>query len=227
MRGYAKPAGRSTAASRLVEAETIRLAQAGDVAAFETLYGLHKRRVYSLCRRMSGNEAEAEDLAQEVFLLVFRKLVNFRGQSAFSTWLHRVTVNVVLMRFRKKGLMAVSLQELLDPAEGETAKSDFGHRDEVLAGAVDRVVMERAIEDLPPGYRTVFVLFDIEGYEHNEIAAMLGCTIGNTKSQLHKARMKMRAILRRGVSGPEPAGVKKPTTSARREAGREAASAAA
>ena len=201
MQGFAKPLRHSTASSRVLEAETIRLAQQGDAAAFEILYALHKRRVYSLCRRMSGNEAEAEDLAQEVFLLVFRKIANFRGQSAFSTWLHRVTVNVVLMRFRKKGLLAVSLQELLDPEERETPKSDFGHRDDVLAGAIDRVNLERAIESLPPGYRTVFVLFDIEGYEHNEIAAMLGCTIGNTKSQLHKARMKLRSMLELGKAG--------------------------
>lgn len=184
--------------SKMTEAEVIERAKSGDGVAFETLYIMHKRKVFSLCWRMSGNEAEAEDLTQEVFMLVFRKIANFRGQSAFSTWLHRVTVNVVLMRFRKKGLLSVSLEEFMNPEDQEVPKGDFGGRDDLLDGSIDRIFLERAIELLPPGYRTIFVLFDVEGYEHNEIAEMMGCSVGNTKSQLHKARLKLRAILKAG-----------------------------
>lgn len=180
------------------EAEAIRKAQAGDGAAFATLYGLHKRRVYSLCLRMLGNVAEAEDLTQEAFLQLFRKISTFRGDSAFSTWLHRLAVNVVLMHLRKKGLPQVSLEETLEPAQDDGPRKDIGSRDLTLTGSIDRVALERAVENLPPGYRLVFVLHDIEGYEHNEIAEMLNCSIGNSKSQLHKARMKLRELLRTG-----------------------------
>jgi RNA polymerase sigma-70 factor (ECF subfamily) len=174
----------------LSEAQAIERAKGGDAASFEALYALHKRRVYSLCLRMTGNTAEAEDLTQEAFLQLFRKIATFRGESAFSTWLHRLAVNVVLMRLRKKGLPEVSLEETLEP------RRDIGERDMVLAGSIDRINLERAIESLPPGYRAIFVLHDVEGYEHNEIAAMMGCSIGNSKSQLHKARMKLRDLLK-------------------------------
>lgn len=178
------------------EAEAIEKAKAGDGIAFENLYGLHKRRVYSLCLRMTGNTAEAEDLTQEAFLQLYRKIGTFRGESAFSTWLHRLSVNVVLMHLRKKGLPEVSLEETLEPQQEDGPKKDIGARDNVLAGSIDRVNLERAIENLPPGYRIIFVLHDIEGYEHNEIAEMMGCSIGNSKSQLHKARMKLRDLLK-------------------------------
>jgi RNA polymerase sigma-70 factor (ECF subfamily) len=183
------------------EAEAIAKAQAGDGAAFETLYSLHKRRVYSLCLRMLGNVAEAEDLTQEAFLQLYRKISTFRGDSAFSTWLHRLAVNVVLMHLRKKGLPQVSLEETLEPSQEDGPRKDIGGRDLVLSGSIDRVTLERAVEDLPPGYRLVFVLHDVEGYEHNEIADMLECSIGNSKSQLHKARMKLRDLLRTGQQG--------------------------
>lgn len=178
------------------EAEAIERAQQGDGACFESLYGMHKRRVYSLCLRMTGNTAEAEDLTQEAFLQLYRKIATFRGESAFSTWLHRLAVNVVLMHLRKKGLPEVSLQETMEPTEDDGPKKDFGSQDQVLAGSIDRVNLERAVESLPPGYRIIFVLHDIEGYEHNEIAEMMGCSIGNSKSQLHKARMKLRDLLK-------------------------------
>jgi RNA polymerase sigma-70 factor (ECF subfamily) len=150
------------------EAEAIRLAQAGDAAAFEHLYQLHSRRVYALCLRMVGNPSDAEDLMQEAFLQLFRKIGTFRGESAFSTWLHRMTVNVVLMRLRKKTLPAASLEETTEPDE-ETGgpRKDIGAPDLRLSGAVDRVNLERSIEKLPPGYRTVFVLHDVQGFEHN------------------------------------------------------------
>ncbi|MBB6144045.1 RNA polymerase sigma-70 factor (ECF subfamily) [Silvibacterium bohemicum] len=180
------------------EAEAIQAAQGGDARAFETLYALHKRRVYSLCLRMLGNVAEAEDLTQEAFLQLYRKIATFRGDSAFSTWLHRLAVNVVLMHLRKKGLPQVSLEETLEPSQEDGPRKDIGARDLMLSGSIDRVTLERAVENLPPGYRLVFVLHDVEGYEHNEIADMLACSIGNSKSQLHKARMKLRDLLRTG-----------------------------
>jgi len=182
------------------EAEAIRLAQAGNAAAFEFLYQLHGRRVYALCLRMVGNPADAEDLMQEAFLQLFRKIGTFRGESAFSTWLHRMTVNVVLMRLRKKSLPTDSLEETLEPdAENSGPKRDVGAPDLRLSGAVDRVNLERSIEKLPPGYRTVFVLHDVQGYEHNEIASIMGCSVGNSKSQLHKARTRLRELLQEEI----------------------------
>jgi RNA polymerase sigma-70 factor (ECF subfamily) len=182
------------------EATAIRHAQAGDAAAFEFLYQLHGRRVYALCLRMVSNPADAEDLAQEAFLQLFRKISTFRGESAFSTWLHRMTVNVVLMRLRKKSLPTDSLEETIEPdAENSAPKRDVGAPDLRLSGAVDRVNLERSIEKLPPGYRTVFVLHDVQGYEHNEIADIMGCSVGNSKSQLHKARTRLRELLQEEV----------------------------
>ncbi len=178
------------------EAEAIERAKEGDPDAFSKLYSLHKRRVYTLCLRMLGNVSEAEDMTQEAFLHLFRKLGSFRGESAFSTWLHRLTVNLVLMHLRKKGLNLVSLEETINPSEEDAPKRDFGSRDPQLAGSVDRVALERAVASLPPGYRMVFVLHDVEGFEHNEIATMLECSTGNSKSQLHKARLKLRELLR-------------------------------
>jgi RNA polymerase sigma-70 factor (ECF subfamily) len=179
------------------EAEALAQAQAGDHRAFAQLYSLDKRRIYSLCLRMVGNIAEAEDLTQEAFLQLHRKIATFRGDSAFSTWLHRLAVNVVLMHLRKKGLSVISLDEAMDPADEDRPGRSFGARDLALAGAIDRMTLARAIEDLPTGYRLIFVLHDVEGYEHNEIAGMLDCSIGNSKSQLHKARLKLRDALRR------------------------------
>jgi RNA polymerase sigma-70 factor, ECF subfamily len=177
------------------EAEAIDASMAGDQRAFEVLYNLHKRRVYSLCLRMVNNVAEAEDLTQEAFMQLFRKIATFRKESAFSTWLHRLTVNVVLMHLRKKGLDEVSLDQEPDEDAQELPKKEYGGDDLNLVGAVDRVTLEKSIAELPRGYKTIFVLHDIEGYEHNEIAEMIGCSIGNSKSQLHKARMKLRSIL--------------------------------
>jgi RNA polymerase sigma-70 factor (ECF subfamily) len=178
------------------EAEAIQSAQSGNQDAFSKLYALHKRRVYTLCLRMLGNVSEAEDMTQEAFLHLFRKIGSFRGESAFSTWLHRLTVNLVLMHLRKKGLQLVSLEETINPSDDDTPKRDFGSLDQRLTGSVDRVTLERAVAELPPGYRLVFVLHDVEGYEHNEIATMLECSTGNSKSQLHKARLKLRDMLR-------------------------------
>ncbi len=190
-------------ASRIAESNAIERAKLGDADAFRVLYDLHKRRVYSLCLRMTANTAQAEDLTQEAFLQLFRKIGTFRGESAFSTWLHRMAVNVVLMQLRKKNLPVVSLEETLESDE-DTPKKEPGAPDRKLAGSVDRLHLQRALEDLPPGYRTIFLLHDVEGYEHNEIAEMIGCSIGNSKSQLHKARMKLRTLLQSKRN--EPAG---------------------
>jgi RNA polymerase sigma-70 factor (ECF subfamily) len=181
--------------AKAIEAEAIERAKQGDEAAFEALYNLHKRRVYSLCLRMVSNPAQAEDLAQEAFLQLFRKIGTFRGESAFSTWLHRMTVNVVLMNLRRKGLPLVSLEETLETDE-EAPRKELGAPDLKLSGSIDRLQLQRAIDKLPPGYKKVFVLHDVEGFEHNEIAEMVGCSIGNSKSQLHKARLKLREYLK-------------------------------
>ncbi|MGA2984137.1 MAG: sigma-70 family RNA polymerase sigma factor, partial [Terriglobia bacterium] len=176
------------------EAQLIARAQRGEEEAFAALFEAHKRRVYSLCLRMTGNTAEAEDLTQEAFLQLFRKISTFRGESAFSTWLHRLAVNVVLMHLRKKGLQQISLDEM-DTSQDEPVKRDYGSDDRRLTGSIDRIGLQKAIADLPPGYRAVFVLHDVEGYEHNEIAEIMKCSVGNSKSQLHKARMKLRERL--------------------------------
>ncbi len=169
-----------------------QLAASGDMGSFETLYERHNRRVYSLCLRMTANTAEAEDLAQEVFIQLFRKIGSFRGESAFTTWLHRMTVNQVLMHFRKRGVKMEQTTE-----DGETPVQIVrGTEDPARMPVVDRIALAKAVGQLPPGYRSVFVLHDVEGHEHEEVARLLGCSVGTSKSQLHKARMKLRTLLR-------------------------------
>ena len=192
---------------RLNEAEAIARAQNGDRLAFERLYRSHSQRVYAICLRMVGNIAEAQDLTQEVFLLVFRKICTFRGVSAFSTWLHRVTVNLILMHLRKKSppISPIEVAPEFDD-EGAPSGTDFGAPDLSLEGAIDRINLGRCIAQLPLGYRTVFVLHDVQGYEHHEIAAMTGRSVGVSKSQLHKARARLREFLhevQRGESRDE------------------------
>jgi RNA polymerase sigma-70 factor (ECF subfamily) len=166
----------------------------GDMVAFEMLYERHHRRVYSLCLRMVANATEAEDLSQEVFVQLFRKVGSFRGESAFTTWLHRLTVNHVLMHFRKRGVRI----------EKTTDEGDIGEMQDFLQSVaerprfIDRIALDKAIADLPPGYRTVFVLHDVEGFEHEEVAKMLGVSVGTSKSQLHKARMRLRDLINKG-----------------------------
>ncbi len=164
----------------------------GDMRAFETLYERHNRRVYSLCLRMTQNSAEAEDLAQEAFIQLFRKIGSFRGESAFTTWLHRLTVNQCLMHFRKR---SVKLERTTD--EGETPVQIVrGTENPNAMPVLDRIALDNALAQLPPGYRTVFVLHDVEGHDHEGVAKILGIAVGTSKSQLHKARMKLRSILR-------------------------------
>jgi RNA polymerase sigma-70 factor (ECF subfamily) len=169
-------------------------AQAGDGEAFATLFEQHKKRVYSLCLLMTGDVADAEDLTQDAFIQVFRKLGTFRGDSAFSTWLYRVAVNTVLMSLRKRKPKQISLDEPVC-IDHSFVPRDFGRNDPELSGTVDRIALIRAIKELPEGYRKIFLLHEVEGYQHHEIAAMLRCSVGNSKSQLHKAKLKIRELL--------------------------------
>ena len=176
--------------------DVIRLAQQGDGGAFEIIYKQHCRRVYALCLRMLKDPIEAEDLVQDVFVLLFRKIHTFRGESAFSTWLHKLAVNLVLMRLRKKSPPTVSIDATADLGDETNSPTiDIGARDLLLEGSVDRVSLERCIERLPAGYRAIFVLHDIQGYQHNEIAELVGRSVGDSKSQLHKARTRLRELL--------------------------------
>lgn len=165
----------------------------GNMVAFEEIYNRHHRRVYSICLRMLKNTTEAEDLTQDVFIQLHRKIGSFRGDSAFTTWLHRLTVNQVLMHFRKRNVKYEKTTE-----EGETPVQvvDGTHNPRKMP-VVDKIALEYAIEQLPPGYKNVFVLHDIEGYEHEEVARILGCSVGTSKSQLHKARLKLRKLLKK------------------------------
>ncbi len=171
--------------------ELAQKSASGSIAAFEVLYERYHRRTYSLCLRMTNSQTEAEDLTQEVFIQLFRKIGSFRGASAFSTWLHRLTVNQVLMHFRKRSV------------KSEKTSEDGEMPDQVVSGTenpnkmpiVDRIALNNAIAELPNGYRSVFVLHDIEGYEHEEVARIMGISVGTSKSQLHKARLKLRGLL--------------------------------
>jgi RNA polymerase sigma-70 factor (ECF subfamily) len=161
--------------------------------SFKKSYQRHNRRVYSLCLRMTQSAPEAEDLAQEVFIQLFRKIGSFRGDSAFTTWLHRLTVNQVLMHFRKRSVKMEKTTE-----EGETpVQIVAGTENPLHMPVVDRIALDSAIAQLPNGYRTVFILHDVEGHEHEEVARILGCSVGTSKSQLHKARMKLRRLLKK------------------------------
>src|SRR4030081_3661240 len=177
------------------ELSLVQRAQRGDEEGFATLFQLHKKRVYSVCLLMTKDVAEAEDLTQEAFLQVFRSVGTFRGDAAFSTWLYRVAVNTVLMKLRRrKAAPAVSLDEPIS-AESPSLRRDFGRSDPSLSGAIDRIALRRAIQELPEGCRKIFALHEVEGYQHHEIAQLLHCSIGNSKSQLHKAKLKMRDLL--------------------------------
>jgi RNA polymerase sigma-70 factor, ECF subfamily len=191
------PQAPPSAASELSEADAIRLAQQGDEQAFERIYRLHSQRIYALCfRMMRGNAAEAEELTQESFLQLFRKIGTFRGESAFSTWLHRLAFNIVLMRLRRRTYQVLSLDEMLEPGEKTAGLEKYvASCDLRLCGTIDRMDLERALEQLPLGYKAVFILHDVQEYEHNEIAAIRGCSLGNSKSQLHKARARLRELL--------------------------------
>jgi len=171
--------------------ELCRLAAAGNLAAFELIYERYHRRTYSLCLRMTSNQTEAEDLTQEAFIQLFRKIGSFRGDSAFSTWLHRLTVNQVLMHFRRRSVRNERTSEDGVLPEQMVRGSSNPNKMQV----VDRIALKNAIAQLPNGYRNVFVLHDVEGFEHEEVARKMGISVGTSKSQLHKARLKLRGLL--------------------------------
>lgn len=171
--------------------ELTRSAAAGNLEAFEMLYKKYHGRAYSLCLRMTNNVTEAEDLTQEAFIQLFRKAGSFRGDSAFTTWFHRLTVNQVLMHFRKRSVKNEKTTE-----DGELPeKLDADRKDRSQTPILNRMDIKKAVSKLPPGYRSVFVLHDVEGFEHSEVARMLGISVGTSKSQLHKARLKLRGML--------------------------------
>jgi len=189
--------------------DLISRAKDGDESAFAELFDAHKKRVYSLCLQMTGDVAEAEDLTQDAFIQVFRKLGTFRGDSAFSTWLYRVAVNTVLMKLRRRQPRQVSLDEPLNLDSSTAVFREYGRDDNRLLGVVDRIALVRAIKELPDGYRTIFILHDVEGYDHREIAHLLQCSTGNSKSQLHKARLKIRELLQNAPHlNPQPENAK-------------------
>jgi len=186
---------RSLEAGDLSEFEAVRLAQEGDPNGFERVYWLHRRRVYALCLRMAGTAADADDLTQEVFLQLFRKIHTFRGDSPFSTWLHRLSVNTVLMWFRKKPRWEIALDPVSKDDADATPRREAGGPDVQLNGLIDRLLLRSLLAQLPPGYRDAFVLYDIQGYAHKEIAKMWGRSVGSSKSQLSKARARLRELL--------------------------------
>jgi RNA polymerase sigma-70 factor (ECF subfamily) len=192
-------------------ADTVARAQAGDQDAFKELYMQHKKHVFAVCIRIVRDFSLAEDLTQETFLQVHRKLSSFRGDSIFSTWLHRLAVNTALMHLRKRILTVVSLDHLMENIPEERAGRSFGTRDLTQAGVVDRLAIDRAVASMAPGYRSVFLLHDIHGFDHGEIASMLKCSCGNTKSQLHKARR----VLRNSLSAPAPSNATGPVDAGR------------
>ncbi|MCB1024464.1 MAG: RNA polymerase sigma factor [Acidobacteria bacterium] len=179
--------------TKLSDYELTQASSKGDMIAFEEVYNRHHRRVYAICLRMLKNTNEAEDLTQDVFIQLHRKIGSFRGDSAFTTWLHRLTVNQVLMHFRKR---TVKFEKTTD--EGETPVQIVrGSEKPGKMPVVDKIALQNAIAQLPNGYKNVFLLHDVEGFEHEEVARILGCSVGTSKSQLHKARLKLRKLLKR------------------------------
>jgi RNA polymerase sigma-70 factor (ECF subfamily) len=185
------------------EIQLVERAQAGDETAFRLLFEAHKRRVYSLCLRMTRNTADAEDLTQEAFLTVCRKIAGFRGEATFSTWLYRLTLNQVLMHLRKKRLRPAPLSEV-ETAPKAPSGRDHAQEDLLLTGTVDRITLNAAVAELSRGYRAAFLLHDVEGYQHHEIARMMKWTVGSSKSQLHRARRKLRDWLRPARAAMHP-----------------------
>ena len=200
----------SQADSRTLDLDLVSRAQQGDADAFASLFHRHRRKIFSVCLRMTNNPAEAEDLTQDIFLQVFRKIATFRRDSALSSWLYRVAVNTVLMHLRKRIPQQISLDhsrnEGVDFKRHEYGKVDYG-----VLSCLDRIALARAISELPDGYRMIYRLHEIEGYQHEEIARLLFCSIGNSKSQLHRARLRIKHTLSTHVhqtTAPQKARVK-------------------
>jgi RNA polymerase sigma-70 factor, ECF subfamily len=170
------------------------LAQAvacGASTALADLYDRYKQRVYAVCLRMTHDAADAEDLTHEVFVHLLDKAGSFRGDSKFSTWLHRVTVNLVLMHFRRRNSR---VSQFSDELETRLVMRRF-NRTPASMQIADRIALDSALAKLPLGCRSVFILYDIEGYKHDEISGLLGCSVGTSKSQLYRARMKLRKLM--------------------------------
>jgi RNA polymerase sigma-70 factor, ECF subfamily len=191
---------------RHAESQLLERARQGDEQAFAGLYEAHKSKVFAICLRIMREAADAEDCTQEAFLQFFRSMGSFRGEAALSTWLYRLTVNVALMRLREKRVNTVSLQQDLDPGNpgARTLADALPVPDLELTGAVDRIAIHRALGQLPLGYRTIFFMHEVGGLAHKEIARALGCSVGNSKSQLHQARLRLRKILRQLGRKPHP-----------------------
>ena len=164
--------------------------QAGDVEAFETLYRTHAARIYALASRMAGSADEGEDLLQEIFLQAFRKLDSFKGDAAIGTWLYRLALNHCLDSVRSK---QAKMGKITDTLDADTSFQPSAKRDTPIA----RIDLERAMARLPPGCREAFVLHDVEGFDHKEVGDMLGIAEGTSKSQVFKARLKLRAMLQK------------------------------
>lgn len=177
------------------EATDISAASAGDRVAFERLYRRHAARVYSLCLRMAGNVTRAEELTQDVFVRVWEKLPLFRGESAFTTWMHSLAVNVVLSARKSEALDFGRRAEQGGEGDAEMESWDAAAGPDRVSFSGERIDLERAIAKLPVGARRVFVLHDVEGYKHEELAGMLGITTGGSKAQLHRARLLLRKAL--------------------------------
>ncbi|HXJ96573.1 MAG TPA: RNA polymerase sigma factor [Terriglobia bacterium] len=184
-----------------LELQLVARAQQGDHQAFTVLFNRHKVRVYSLCLRMTGNPASAEDLTQDAFLQLFLKISTFRGEAAFSTWLHRLVVNVVLVHLRRKVLQVVSLEDVDWGVEGPH-RHQYGSDDLRLRSTLERINLAQALDLLPKGYRTAIHLHDVEGYQHCEIARLAKWSVGTSKSQLYKARRRLRQLLASGGRNP-------------------------
>jgi len=187
--------GVTMATSKETELDLVERCRRGELGAFETLYRQHSGRLFSLAVRMLGNPADAEDLLQEIFLSAHRKLESFRGESALGTWLYRLATNQILDHVRSRAARTGQMTDGLDDA---TLLADAsGHR--LADRAIARVDLERAIAELPEGCRAAFVLHDVEGLEHKEVSEVLGIAEGTSKSQVHKARLRLRGLLRRNV----------------------------
>ena len=186
------PAAGAAATGRSAELALVDRCRRGELGAFEELYRAHAGRLYSLAFRMLGNPADAEDLLQEIFLSAHRKLESFRGDAALGTWLYRLAMNQILDHVRSRAARSGQLTDGIDDAS--LLADAGGHR--LADRAIDRIDLERALAELPEGCRAAFVLHDVEGLEHKEVAEVLGIAEGTSKSQVHKARLRLRGLLR-------------------------------
>src|SRR6266550_3815821 len=186
-----QPSAGAVAPGRSAELDLVDRCRRGELGAFEELYRAHSGRLFSLACRMLGNPADAEDQLQEIFLSAHRKLESFRGESALGTWLYRLAMNQILDHVRSRAARTGQLTDGLDDAS--LLADGVGHR--LADRAIDRIDLERALAELPEGCRAAFVLHDVEGLEHREVSEVLGIAEGTSKSQVHKARLRLRALL--------------------------------